>query len=438
MRSICLCIAYRSCFLLLFAVGLNHPRIALADAIVLSFEEARDTCLNQSLESKRASLRREQAVIDHRLARSELYPELNFALVAGEQSRTGKDIVGNERQRGLSASTQFHYRLFDFGRSGARIDQAKLQIEIESLSVDEVNTALTWQLARNYQNYLSAGALVAIARKNREASSAKLASIRRGFEQGLRPENDFISAEADYATTSLELERSEADLILQGRAIEQLMGRPLSPTELGDPSVLPWRSTADWRLLLEGWQKAELSPTQIRRSLEKQNLTNLQKVIEASRRPTLSFQLAAEQELYESERLYSGQLQLTWTLPWNGEFRAEMERIAVEGRSLDIEGAIERRDRENSRALAMDRFQLSSRLAETAEKLRKLRERQYQIGKSRYELGRASALELSSFEVDLGNARLAEARIANELALAALEVAESLQIKDVGSLFRKP
>lgn len=442
MRSIGLCKAYRFRFLLFFAFFLNHPRLALADSAALSFDEAQRLCLAQSLESKRATLRRDEAAIDHRLVRSELYPQLSFGLTAGEQRREWQDEGGDaiESSRDLAAFTRFNYRLYDFGRSQARLDQTELQIEIEAMTIDEINAALSWRLARAYQNYLSAAYLVAISKRNREASSAKLESIRRGFKQGLRPENDLLSAEADYATTKLSFERSEADLRLQKRAVELLIGQtlPESSRAGSDQPSKPWRSPTTWRKLLENWGAAERSPTEIRRELEKRNLANLQRGIDAARRPSLDLQLGAEQELYDSdrERLYTGQLQLTWTLPWTGEFRAETERIAIEGKILDLEDAIERRDRDHARILAMDRFQMTAELAESAETLLDLRERQYQLGKARYEVGRATALELSNFEVDLGNARLEEARIANQLAAAVLDVAEALQIKDVGSLFR--
>lgn len=406
------------------------------------FLSVKDAALKLSLQNKRAILLRGQAAIDKELVKYGYYPTVGLTATAGENRREIETSQQRDNDRNLTYGAQLGYRLYDFGRTGSQVLAADYQEKIQSLTIDEVNETLVWEVARAYLNYSMAAQLYQISYANLASSQAKYENVRTGYRQGLRPEADLVSAEADLGDIRLTLLQAEADAQLQRAYLKLYLGDydfDKSPTGSPSPNKPTWvlRDAKAWQDLFQGWDEPEKSAAQVRRAVERESLEAEISAVNAASRPTLDLRLAAEEvgDWKDTDLTYTGQVLFTWDIVWPGQKRKQLQRISLERNVIDIDEAQELKTRREASSIALERFRLNSRLAGSAAAQVKLRAKQYQLARSRYESGKATSLELSNSELLLGNSRLVEARIINALSAAALDYAFARKIKDPSVLF---
>lgn len=400
---------------------------------VASFKDVLDAALAQSLEAKKAGLSRSIASIDRKLLSYKALPKLGLSGTI--EQRQPKAANPREQSYGLSVD----YNIYDFGRTSAKRHEADYAEKIEMMTIAEINEALRWRVARAYLDFLSSLRLLEISRGNLDISSAKMATTKANYQKGLRSENDLIAAEADLGESNLSFEKSQDELRQKRTQLDLLAGfaadRSL-PREIASADIPPLRNAKDWDRLLQTWA-LQPSAAEARRGFERKKLEASEDAVTASMLPTIDLALSAQDAgtWEKTERVYAGQLQLNWDIPWSGQHVRERERLSLEKSVIDTEQRIEERDRRDAIALAQDRYEANKRLSDTADKQVQLRARQYELTKLRYNTGKATALELSNVELELGNARLERERISNALTAAVLDLAEAKNLADPSIIF---
>jgi outer membrane protein TolC len=410
-----------------------------------AFEEVLAQALSQSLDAKRAALQRDAAVYDRDLVGAGAWPSLGLSAAWGRREPPPATMAGS-RALVHTYEARLAYDLLDFGRLSARREKAAQDLKAAELSIAEVNEALTWEVAGAYHALAAAARLLDITRENVAVAKAKLATIRNNYRTGLRPEADLLAAEGDFGNARLNYERArgevvaaESALALLTRASEVGLGSSAQDQVLVTAAGAVVRDAARWREIVAKWPKGRQSSAAARRAAEREALTAEASLVSASQRPTLSAALTAQssgprEDLQES---YSGQLELSWDVPWSGQSAAQRAEIGARRQILELDETIEDRTRADVEALAMERFENAARLWDVVAAQVATRTKQYRLVRERYGIGKASALELGTAELDLGNARLEQTRTANALAAAVLDVAEARRLADPGVVFQK-
>ncbi len=407
-----------------------------------SYAAVLSASLRQSLPTKRAILVRDRAVVARSLVGFAAFPQLGVSAALVER-RPENNVAQPTTQ---TYSAQLNYNVLDFGRTRAQKRAADAQIDAANQGVEATNEDLSWEVARNYLALVTAVRLLDINRQNLTLSRNKFATVRANYQKGLRPENDLISAQADLGNVQLAFDRAEADLSVMRQQLESLTGdaslfRNGGNDKLSSDVVTKFldRNPDVWQRLINSWSVSNLSAAQRQRSFERQALIASETAAASVYRPRLGLAMTAQQSgpsEKELEEQYSGQVQLSWDLPWPGALRDARRQVSLQRNILETEEAIELDARKKSEEVAKQKITWTARLWKAAEAQLSLRMRQYDLTRKRYEAGKASAFELSNSELELGNSRLERVRIANSFVAAVLDLAEARRISDPGVIFK--
>lgn len=397
--------------------------------------------LSRSLESKQSALTGLQASVNRSLIEDERLPRIGLG-AAWTARRPEREPAGSGAQ---SYGVTAQYNVYDFGRLDARLEQAKAVEDIALLGRQEINEALSWRLAWAYLDLLASIHLRDVSRTNFTASQARLESVRKDYRMGLRSERDFVAAQADLGSFKLSIQAAESSVRRAVKALALITGLQLGmdgsgaePGLDGAPELLA-RTPAAWRSLISRWDGMRLSRSQIRRAAEKSALATEEKLIEASNRPTLDLQLRAEEAGNWGEKLeelYTGQIQLNWDLPWTGRARDQHQLISLRRQSIEFDEAIELKQRSDAEQAGLQDFELALERWQAVGDQETLREKQHRLVREGYAGGTASAFEVSTSELDLGNMRMEKIRTLNSLIAAVLVIAEARRIDDPAEVFQ--
>lgn len=408
---------------------------AAPDAIP-SFDHILSSAYAQSLDAKRALSIQHQNETQVDLAKYGNYPRFGITGTAYDQRPTPVSS-GSVKNQNYAASLT--YTLYDFGRTARKVEIADNVREQSALGVIEANETLRWKVARGYLALVSAASVFAIAGQNQNVAQAKAASIRQDYQRGLRSESDSVTAQADYLNAKLNHERARSDVVVAWRQVQAISGLSNLTPNIAAPSVALYAKKPQvWEQLVQTWNELRPTSTQLRRKVEHAGLALQEDAVRANNRPVLEAQIGAQNAgtWKVTKNLYYGQVQLRWELPWFGRERKDIEAIGFQRESVDYDEAIEIKARADTEALALAHFAQFKGLWDAADEQLKARERQYQLSKKRYDAGQASLLELSASELEMGNARLDQVRVANSLVDAVLSLAEVRNIEDPGVIFR--
>ncbi len=399
-----------------------------------TFADVLHGALARSLEAKRAALLLDQAKHAEDAVGYGYYPGLG---AAASWRQRGPDAMTNSGQT-QTYSARLSFDIYDFGRRSAKRELASREAQLRAAALHEINEELTWRVARSYHGMVAAARLLTISTENMRVSQTRFHATRKNYEDGLRSENDVVAAEADFGVTQLNYDKAQTELSLLIRQLEVLMGSPaIASSNL--TQVPPAKTAEEWETLMSSWSATPVTAATQKRVIEREAVNAAESSLRAATRPNLSASLNAERAdspATTATNSYTGQLELSWNLTWPGLYRAEREQLLAGRSIIDMEDAIEKRQREETATLAQERFSVAKRLALSADAQQKLRARQHELVRARYNAGKATVLELSAAELEFGNARMELARIKNALAAAVLDLAEAKNIPDPRSLFR--
>lgn len=171
-----------------FAANLPETLVELIDIAVMEHPEI------LAMEAERAALQ-----ADVKVAARNRAPAIDLEGVAAIANENFSGALDPESRIGLNVSTP----LYGFGRYRAQSQEAKAELQAVELSAArlrrdlEKQVTLTWQRANAYES------LALAQTRAREKLQAEATALQREFENGLRPYQDILQAEAGVQTAIL-------------------------------------------------------------------------------------------------------------------------------------------------------------------------------------------------------------------------------------------
>lgn len=418
--------------LLGFTLGGMAARRAPAQDLSLSYADALARAKAHAIDvriAKSKSLTAEQA---RELASYEDDPTIKLSATTGAVYReppthqANTDDLTREQSYGLSIGVP----LFDFGRQAAREETADGAAKVAAIDADGAEADLRFAVGRAYLDLWSAARTMAVAQQQTQVAQRKLATQTRNYKQGLRPESDVVTAEVD-------LGRAEIARLNSGEALAAAKARLAELTGSQGDVLATAKPASALAPIVAAWADGGQTPDERRQAAEAEVLSAELAALRARRRPVLDAVLSAEESgtLSPLRTTTSGQLRLTWDVPWSGMGRAEEAGLAKRRETLALQVDATQRARRLTAQLGRDALAASIRLAEALDGQQKLAERQLQLVAKRYEAGQASALEVSTAENTLLTLRLDQIRAGDAAVRAALNVAEAQGVSDLEALF---
>jgi outer membrane protein len=320
---------------------------------------------------------------------------------------------------------RLNWLVYDFGRTSATRERMAQARRAAELSATAVNEALHWQLARVFQAAAHADRLAAATQEQVSIAERKFTEQTRNYRQGLRSESDLVASEVDLGRARI----AHADAVASARAaaikLAQIVDGDATRQRMARTGAL--RTAPDVAKLVATWTAPSSSTADAVRAAERAALEADAERVGADLLPTLSVtgQVEDSGSFQPLARSGSAQLQLAWTVPWNGQNRLEAEQIAIKRSQLDLQEQSDRESRRELELVGSDQLAAASANWEAYERQLKLAEKQRQLTENRYRTGKASALELSSSEAAVISAKLDRVRLSHLAVLAAIDVAEA-------------
>ena len=404
-------------------------------ARLVPFLEVLAATLHQSLSAKKAVLARESSSLRGDLTSAKALPDLTLS---GTWSARRPELAPTQR-REQAYSARLTHTLWDFGRTQAELDKADADEQVQALNVSEIEDRLKWQVARAYQSLINAISITARTQQNLRLSEKKLDEIQDNYKHGLRAKVDLVGAEADRATSYLNAARAESEVALLDLSLSALAGLPTvfrNQPERGNTAIAI-RGPDQWRNIIAAWPKDVRSASEKKIEAQLDALNVSASAIDASRYPNLGLSVDATRggSWQETSWVYSGQLALSWEVPWTRQHSLERHILANERRSVEADLENVRRDRRDLMQAAELRIRLAGDLWQASARQLEFREEQFTLTQERYHAGKATILELSNHELELGNARLEQVRIAGTLAASVLDLAEAMGVENLEGVF---
>jgi len=426
---------------MLAVVGLSGlPSVGQA-AEELTFTKVLRLGLERSLEAKRAALAVQLAADDRRVLSYENDPRLALSGNWSESRPRSQAPAADGAARNQVYVAQLNATLYDFGRHGTRMDRAGYAEQVQRLAETEVAESLRYAIARGYAAVLAAERIAQVATEQLAVDAAQLKEQRLNYQRGLRPESDVVMAEVTLGRADLALVRAQDASRAARIALGFLIGEGQQPLLVGAVPLTSLRlgDTVRWQQLLAAWQEFAKGAAQLRREQETKALSSDEELIAAVQRPLLQGSVAATRSgawTGGQRQLYSGQVGLSWDLPWNGMARDEKRRIATRRQALSVQDEIDHKARSDLDAVAREQFRAAQNQLTALNTQVRLIAREHELVQRRYQAGKASALEVSATDADLLTQRLAVVTTLNALTLSVIDVAQARAVADLEGVFK--
>ncbi|MBF0442156.1 MAG: TolC family protein [Oligoflexales bacterium] len=412
---------------------------------ILTFEEALNRALTSSYEIQRSTISSEQAKLDLSIADYKSDPRLTLEGTLSDQSSSGPGAKPESNGKSQNYAATLSYDLWDFGRHSAEHQKAEKLSSASRTAEDEVKDQIFWQVARAYLSVLSAIRVDRVASGQVELAELKLKEQKQNYEKGLRPESDVVSAEVDLGKSRLASQKALDDLRISKLQLRLLMNGnlPSSHSDMHEKFSLPDNLVREMKLeefeslhnkLIS--QEKQSSPSTKRRAYQKEAISAEKLSIEATKRPTLGMKLSAKdggslEENRVMTQVYTAELQLSWTIPWNGMSKDEYQKMVLQEKDVELQDQIENKSRSSREKVALKQIKISRTQWEILNKQRDLLEKQKTLIRKRYETGKATTFEVSQNEMDILNLKLDQIRLYNSMLGYLLDIAEARSIKDL-------
>lgn len=426
----------------------SSPAVEAAPPILgsLTYEAVLQAALTRSRVRERSQVAFDLVSADIDVLKHENDPRLILSGTLSEMRPPTTNLLGNTianaNRSGSTFALQLTGVLYDFGRHAARLAQSESQRELRSLSLEETSLLIRYRVARGYTMLLGAERALAVALEQVRITQDKLAQQRSNYRKGLRAESEVVASELDLGRARITMARTQAEVRSIRQSIASLMnvpGEAIAQAVVPD-HLLELKPPDVWKSLMTTWgARLEKSVAEERRAKEVQALQYDEAMVSLMQRPTLSGSVTAQHLqpwMGQSRDIYLGQIQLSWDIPWSHIARDEMHRLSLRKRDLTLLGETELEDRRDLEARARMAFDDALDQWQASQEQTELAARQRKLVKSRYDTGKASALELSSAEADLLSQRLDLVKLQNTMALALIDCAEARGVTDVGGIFR--
>src|SRR5262249_24363049 len=175
------------------------PRMAPATGQVLSLAEAIDLALRQQ-----PTLRSAQQTVTATVARvpqaqSSYYPRLDWVSSVGRSQVFSTSSNTTIASNAFSTALQARQLLYDFGKTGAPVDEAKANVRFSQGQLEQTREVVVFNVRQSYYSLLQARRLVAVADAQVARSELNLRSAQGFFDVGTKPKSDVTKAEVEVA-----------------------------------------------------------------------------------------------------------------------------------------------------------------------------------------------------------------------------------------------
>ncbi len=416
---------------------------AFGQTSTIKLSDAVTQALSNSLDAKRAALKLDQAEINAAVVDASNDPTLGLSGAWGVrwQKRTDNSPARFEEQSKIhSYGAQLRYNLLDFGRQNAKETSAASQIKLQSLAKEEADEQIFWLVVRAYQEVATNERILEITKEQLSISENRLTEQNKNYRQGLRPESDVVTAEVDVGKAKIALQNAMNNVLLSKQDLAQLMS-PASSTATLDFSVarghISASSTTSWDELIKEIESrsTEVTIDQKIVSANRDALKAEEDAIDSSNKPFFGALISAE---YSGEGGWSpmrpaasGQLQLTWDIPWKGMTRLSRQSLAINRKDLEFREKDLQQTLQQSETYARTLITQTKTLHTAMEAQAKLVNKQFQLVQNRYKVGQASALDLSAAENALVNMKLDQIRLSSNVAGAIIALAKARGVRSL-------
>jgi outer membrane protein len=313
---------------------------AQAQSLVEVFEAARG--FDATILSARAQF--EASVAKAAQARAGLLPQAGLSGAANWSDRESpqSQLEGTSNSRNLTiAASQPLYRPANLIAN----QQAQLSVDVAKAQLASAEQDLIVRTTQAYFDVLAAQDTLAFVQAQKSAVSEQLAAAKRNFEVGTSTVTDSREAQARFDLVQAQEIAAENDLRIRQLALDQLVGRSVTPRPLLAPVNLPPIAPADPEAWVNRAQASHPSLVQATRGLEIAQLET--RKAEAGHKPTLDlvgqYQVAkGPVQTFPSIRTNTGTVGVQLNMPLFAGFAIQnrvRETVALEERArTDLEG----------------------------------------------------------------------------------------------------
>ncbi len=416
---------------------------AFGQTSTLNLSDAVNQALSNSLDAKRAVLKLDQAKINASVIDASNDPTLGLSSTWGVrwQKRTDNSPARFEEQSKIhSYGAQLRYNLLDFGRQNAKETAAGSQLKLQELAKEEADEQIFWSVVRAYQEVAANERILEITKEQLSISESRLTEQNKNYRQGLRPESDVVTAEVDVGKAKIAIQNAMNSVLLSKQDLAQLIS-PDSSTVSLEFSVVRGKvsasSSTSWDQLIKEIESraTEVTISQKIISANRDALKAEEDAIDSSNKPfvgaVVSAEYSGEGEWSPMRPAASGQLQLTWDVPWNGMTRLSRQSLAINRQDLEFREKDLQQTLQQSETYARTLIAQTKTLHTAMEAQAKLVNKQFQLVQNRYKVGQASALDLSTAENALVNMKLDQIRLSSNVAGAIIALAKARGVRSL-------
>ena len=174
-------------------------RTAPAPGQVLSLPEAIELALRQQPTIRSAEQGRGAAMARVPQAQSSYYPRLDVVGSAGRSQTFSSTLNQAFQSNSISAVIQGRQLIYDFGKTGALVDEARANVRFSEGELERVRDVVVVNVRQAYYQLLQAQRLVAVADAQVGRADLNLRSAQGFFEVGTKPKSDVTKAEVEVA-----------------------------------------------------------------------------------------------------------------------------------------------------------------------------------------------------------------------------------------------
>ena len=329
----------------------------------------------------------------------------------------------------LSAGAQVSLPVYTGGAISAGIDAAESGARSAQEQLATVVQDIRLGTAERYVGVLRAESAVEVAKSNVATLTSQTDDVRKSFELGAVPQNDYLASSVTLANAQQRLLSAENDLDFARAAYNQFLGRPLSSAvtldaEIDVDGLLPPGAGLQQLIAIARSERHELA------ALESQarGLRRQADAARASSRPQLALTggyMYLENEFLTDDQFWMAGVAMSWNLFDGGESRKRSAALdqranSVSHRRADLETMIELQVQRawNDRLEAENRLSVAGRAVEQA--LENLR-----VVRNRYAAGASTNVEVLDAEELRQQALSNHDNARFELVLAKLRIARA-------------
>src|SRR5262245_1812434 len=168
-------------------------------------------------------------------AQSTYYPRLDASMFLGRAQTFSTNSNTTQRGDSFNASLQARQLLYDFGKTGALVDEARAGVRVSAFELERVKELVVLNVRQSYLQLVQAQRLTAVADAQVARAELNLRSARGFFDVGTKPRFDVTRAEVELANARVAQIRARNLVQLNQVTLANALGLPATtPIEVQD------------------------------------------------------------------------------------------------------------------------------------------------------------------------------------------------------------